>query len=104
MPYNAERMDAAVRAWIREGRSGSRKTSARKHCITHHVPRRTFDARLKQMDPFLQPVLGRPPLFAADDASAIVDAVAALDHLNNGKDDEVLFAILLHLLLLCLPV
>jgi hypothetical protein len=103
MPYNAERMDAAVRAWIREGRSGSRTTSARKHCITHDVPRRTFDARLKQTDPFLQPLLGRPPLFAAEDASAIVDAVAALDHLNNGKDDEVLFAFLLHLLLLCFP-
>lgn len=68
------------------------------HCRRYNrfLPRTTCKARPQHTDPFSQPVLGRPSLFAPQDASTIVDAVAALDHLNNGKDDEVIFAFSCH--------
>ena len=90
LPQHKERMDNALRSYIQHSRSGKKK-QLRKWAEKHMVPYVTFRARLKQTDPFEVPVIGRPGLFDKSDRSAIVDAVLALDHLNNGKNDSVTY-------------
>jgi uncharacterized membrane protein YgcG len=82
-------MDNALTIWLSTEQAGI-KQSKRAFCKRADigVPYATFRNRLRKEVPFDVPVTGRPGLFKHSDCNAIVDAVACLDHLNNGKNDK----------------
>jgi hypothetical protein len=93
-PVYKEKMDNALRRCIRASADGSaarsnkQREGQQKICDEEGVPRRTLRDRLRSTNPFVTPAKGRPGLFKREDRNAIVDMVAALDHLNNGKADS----------------
>jgi hypothetical protein len=87
--HNMERMNAGITEWL-QGRFARRSNDGlRKFCKAKALPYTTVSDRLRKPDPFAVPVLGAPHLFSDEARSAIVDAVAAFDHLNKGKDTQV---------------
>jgi hypothetical protein len=88
--HNKAQMDAGLSLWSRGEFSGTKKNGGlRKFCKEQDLPYSTFFDRLRKLDPFAVPTKVRPSLFCEESRSAIVDTVAALDHLNKGRSDAV---------------
>jgi hypothetical protein len=87
--HNKERMDSALSDWMRVKYENKKNHGIRAFCHEKRVAYTTFQDRLRRPDPFTVPKRGRPHLFSEPTRSAIVDCVAALDHLNKGKSDAV---------------
>jgi hypothetical protein len=105
-PLHRERMDGFISAWKKIVEKSNRLRvnmlpwidempstvtvfefkGFRKLTEEHNVPYSTARDRLKKEDPYLVPKRGRRPLFSDTDCNALADGLAALDHLNNGKD------------------